>query len=82
MEWVTDQSHRPRVTLRFEGKEYKITASDPNGKNWKTLWEFEAFAEDQVWPMGFGLDPNILYVRAYHQGRNAVFRVDLTDPEL
>ena len=32
--------------------------------------------------MGFGNDPNTLYVSAYHEGRAAIFKVDLTDPDL
>lgn len=46
------------------------------------LWTFKAFSEDTVWPLGFDADPNILYVRAYHQGFEAIFKVNLTDPNL
>lgn len=35
-----------------------------------------------VWPLGFDADPNILFVRAYHQGFEAIFKVNLTDPKL
>ena len=55
---------------------------DPESHDWNILWRFEAFSEDEVWPLGFGKDPNALYVTAYHEGRRAVFKVDLSDPEL
>lgn len=45
-------------------------------------YRFEAFAENQVWPLGFGQDPDILYVQAYHDGRLAVFKMNLNQEAL
>ena len=80
--WIADQQGRPRIALAADGTDQKIIAFDAKGKNRRTLWEFETFSEDIIKPMGFGLDPNQLYVRAYHEGRFAIFDVDLNDPEL
>ena len=81
-DWVTDQQGRPRIAVTFEDTDYEILVFDVDGKNPRTLWEFTSFSENVVWPLGFGLDPNTLYVRAYHEGRYAIFNVNLEDPEL
>lgn len=80
--WTTDQQRRPRIAATFEGTTHKIIALDARGKNRRTIWEFESLSDDAVWPMGFGLDPHVLYVRSYYEGRYAVFKVNLEDPEL
>ena len=81
--WLTDAQHRVRVGIRWVdgGSGYEIIGSDPDGRNWRKLWAFEG-QEDAVWPLGFGLDPQELYVRADHEGRMAVFSVRLDAPGL
>ena len=80
-QWLTDAQHRVRVGVRNHEGSYEIRASDPDGKNWRTLWSFREMKEG-VWPLGFGLDPNELYVQANHEGRMAVFSVRLDEPSL
>ncbi len=82
IDWFTDQQHNLRVGLTRKNTSYKVIHTNPGKKKWKTLWEFESFSKDQVWPIGFSEDPNCLYVQARHEGRNAIFKVDLTDPNL
>jgi dipeptidyl aminopeptidase/acylaminoacyl peptidase len=82
IEWITDQQHRLRVAIWRDDTEYEIQHQGPDGGGFEALWEFEAFSDEQVWPMSFGKDPDVLYVRAYHEGRLAVFRVRMSDPEL
>lgn len=82
IDWVLDREHRPRIVVKREDTSYRIEHRPIGEKNWDDLWQFEAFAEDQVWPMGFDKDPDVLYVRAYHEGRLAVFKVRLSDPTL
>jgi len=80
-EWITDAQHRVRVSLRESDGQYEVRASDPEGKTWRTLWRFRG-PGDAVWPLGFGLDPQELFVNADHQGRAAVFSVRLDQPDL
>lgn len=80
--WITDQQHRVRVGIKFKEKDYSVIYCDPDSKKWKNAWAYTAFSDKAIEPMGFGLDPNILYVKAYHEGRKAVFTVDLSKPEL
>ena len=80
--WLTDRQHRVRISVWQAEKALRVYEQDINGKNKRILWTYKALSEDVVYPLGFAADPNILYVRAYHEGRLAVFRVDLSDPEL
>jgi dipeptidyl aminopeptidase/acylaminoacyl peptidase len=81
--WMTDQRSRVRVGVFRHDKDdrVEIRACDPEGKDWRTLWTYETDA-DRVVPLGFGADPQELYIRAYHEGRLAVFSVRLDDPTL
>jgi dienelactone hydrolase len=79
--WFSDAQHRVRVAVRVDEGVYEVRASDPDGGNWRTLWTFESLA-DTVWPLGFGLDPQELFVSADHEGRRAVFSVRLDQPGL
>jgi dipeptidyl aminopeptidase/acylaminoacyl peptidase len=82
IEWVTDREHYPRISIVRDDTTYGVYHQRPGKSTWNDLWRFEAFSEEQVWPMSFDKDPDILYVRAYHDGRLAVFKVKLSDAEL
>lgn len=82
--WMTDQQHRVRVGFYYhflEGTRKFLVFNLADGK-WLELWPHTAFGEDSVEVLGFGLDPNELYIRAYHEGRLAIFKVDLADQTL
>lgn len=81
--WSTDQAHRVRVGYGYTDKsETVVWVSDIEGKNWRILSQTAAFSDAAFDPMGFGLDPNILYVTARHAGLDALHTVDLRDPKL
>lgn len=80
--WMTDREHRVRVGTRMDKGDVEIHACDPDGSNWRKLWSYKVMAADRVAPVGFGKDPNELYIRAEHEGRSALFTVDLRDPTL
>ena len=81
-DWMTDRQERLRLAFWRDGTEYLIMHKAVDSRKWETLWDFESFADDQVWPMGFGKNPDTLYVNAYHEGRRAIFKVNVSDPEL
>jgi len=81
-DWMTDRQERLRLAFWRDGTEIRIMHKSIDAKKWVTLWEFESFAEEQVWPVGFGKNPDTLYVNAYHKGRRAIFKVDISDPDL
>lgn len=79
--WFSDAQHRVRVAVSINEGVYKVRAGDPDGANWRTLWTFDSLA-GTVWPLGFGLDPQELFISADHEGRRAVFSVRLDQPGL
>ncbi len=81
-DWVTDRQNRIRIGIYRKDTQYRIYEQADAHKDRRILWEFEAFEEDQVWPMGFAEDKDILYVQAYHEGYEAIFKVNLQDPKL
>ncbi len=80
--WMTDASHRVRLGVRQVGTQIEVLLSDPTGDHWRTAWSYDLFDRHSVEPLGFGVDPNQLFVLADHQGRRALFEVDLRDPAL
>lgn len=80
--WMVDRNHQVRVGIRRDKSEIEIHACDPDGKNWRKLWSYKVLARNGVNPIGFGKDPNQLFILADQGGRNALFTVDLRDPEL
>lgn len=81
-EWWTDQQHRIRLSEKFDGSDISISVLDLKTKKWKELWKYKNYSEENVTPLGFGLDPNVLYVRAYHNSLQAIYSVNVQDPSL
>ena len=80
--WLTDARHQVRVGLgRSEQGNTTIWVCDADGGNWRQISEYGAFASQRLWPLGFGLDPDQLYVQAVHEGLSAVFTMDLGKPD-
>jgi dipeptidyl aminopeptidase/acylaminoacyl peptidase len=80
--WLTDATHRVRVGLRRREDDVAVMVCDPDGSNWRVAWRYKTLSRESVWPLGFGTDPNRLFVSADHQGRRAIFEVDLRDAQL
>lgn len=80
--WITDRSHRVRVGLLRDDNDFEVLVCSADGSNWRTAWRYKQFDRNEVEPLGFGADADKLYVRADHEGREAIFEVDLTDPAL
>lgn len=84
-DWGADQQDRVRIGIKFNPYTTTITTViyDLVSKEWREAWQRKALSDErEISPMGFGLDPNILYVRAEHDGRNAIFKVDVSNAEM
>jgi dipeptidyl aminopeptidase/acylaminoacyl peptidase len=83
-DWMVDQQGRIRVGRKVYDN--KVTESTIiyclDSKEWVETWKHEVFSKTPITPMGFGKDPNILYVRAVHNDRDAVFKVDVSKADL
>ncbi|MDN4503577.1 S9 family peptidase [Alteromonadaceae bacterium BrNp21-10] len=80
--WLTDQQHRVRLGFGRDDTKIFYRLFDLASESWRTIWEYEIFDAPDITPLGFGLDPNILYIIADHEGRYALFKVDVSKPEL
>lgn len=80
--WIVDRQFRPRVAFRREDDDvYDIRVCDVDGKNWRSIHRNRPFDAANVRPLGFGLDPNLLYVAKNHEGLRAIFTMDLREPQ-
>ncbi len=81
-DWYADQQGQARISYYRDETEIIFKLYDNEGNKVRDLWSFEIFEKNVVHILGFDLDPDMLYIRALHQGRYAVFKVNVTDPEL
>jgi dipeptidyl aminopeptidase/acylaminoacyl peptidase len=79
--WITDTKHNVRIAIHRDETTYTIKEKKSSGK-FKNLWTFEAFSKETIWPLAFGADNNILYVKALYNGKDAIYKVNLTDESL
>lgn len=80
VDWIADRQHRVRAGVRLDETRVEVLVADPEQKEWVVAWTYDVFSDKAVTPLGFGKNPDVLYVKAYHEGREAIFTVDLTDP--
>ncbi len=80
LDWITDRQNNVRIAYKLKDTKlrYEYLAAGSKGP-WRSLFEFEAFSSQASNPLGFDVDPNILYFSAYHEGRKAVFKMDLSN---
>jgi dipeptidyl aminopeptidase/acylaminoacyl peptidase len=83
-DWMADQQDRVRMGQTFDDTttETSTLLYNLESQEWVEVWKSKVFLKPSVEPLGFGLDPNILYVRADHNGRNAIFKVDVSKADL
>lgn len=51
---------------------------DENKQSWETLFDYEVFSKQSISILGFDKDSNFLYITALHEGRDALFKLNLT----
>ncbi|HLO95887.1 MAG TPA: S9 family peptidase [Burkholderiaceae bacterium] len=80
--WLTDASHQVRVGIGLtEQGDTTLWVCDANGKNWRQISQFGAFDKSGMAPLGFGLDPDKLFLQGLHEGLDAVFTLDISKPD-
>lgn len=80
--WLADQQGRVRLGAALDETRVFYRLFDIAKNEWRTIWEYEIFDAPDITPLGFGLDPNQLYIRALHNERYAIFRVDVASADL
>ena len=81
-DWLTDRQHRLRLGFGRDDTRIFYRFYDLKTEKWRNIWEYEIFDAPDITPLGFGLNPNDLYIRADHNGRYALFKVDVSKSDL
>lgn len=88
-DWIADKEGNVRIATEKKqvtgGAErnrtqYRVHVKDLKSGKWNVLWEYSFGDKNAVIPLGFTSDPNTLLVEADHNGRDAIFEVDLQNP--
>ncbi|WP_448546737.1 alpha/beta hydrolase family protein [Thalassotalea fusca] len=80
--WMTDQQHRIRLGFGRDDTSIFYRLYDLATEEWRTIWRYEIFDAPDITPLGFGLNENELYIRAIHNKRYAIFKVDVSTKDL
>lgn len=82
-DWMTDQQHRLRLGYVTEYKtgEKSILVRQDEDSDFERMFEYNTLTDQPVYPVGFDLDPNILYFKQYKDDKLALFKLDLTTKE-
>ncbi|MCF2858379.1 S9 family peptidase [Pseudoalteromonas sp. SMS1] len=81
-DWVADRQGNVRVSYHVDGTHIYYQLRDLKTEKWRTIFDYEAFSNDQVTVLGFDKDPNIFYIKAIHNDKASIFKVDASDPAL
>lgn len=80
-DWIVDRNYNIRVAIGSDHDEHFFKVKDLASDNWNTVWRGDVLDRKLVDPLGFGLDPNLLYVRKLHEGKQAIFIMDVSKKE-
>jgi len=80
--WMTDRQHKLRLGFGRDETKIFYRLFDTKKDEWRNIWEYEIFDAPDISPLGFGLNPNELYIRADYKGRYAIFKVDVSKADL
>lgn len=80
--WYADRAGNVRIGEHYDDKKRKVTYKilDNATQKWVVAWEYVVFDEPDIGIAGFGNDPNELFIFADHEGRQALYKVDLSKP--
>ncbi|MCC2616990.1 S9 family peptidase [Aestuariibacter halophilus] len=81
--FMTDQQHRVRLgeKLSYRTGEAVIYVRQANSEEWQSLYEYDALKAPGIEPLGFDLDPNILYFAVFENDRKVIKSMDLRSKE-
>ena len=77
-DWSADRNGVVRFGYGFDGRKHSYIARDSGDAAWRTLAKWE-IGESQFSVVGFGASSSTLLVEADHNGRNAIFEMDLEE---
>lgn len=82
-DWHADRQGRVRIGVGLDDTRVFYIHKNLQTEEWESLWEYQIFDAPDIDILGFDKDPNQLYIRALHNNRYAIFKVDLSkDPQM
>lgn len=82
--WYADRAGNVRIGEHYNDKTRTVTYKilDTATNQWVKAWEYVVLDQPDIDIAGFGHNPNDLYIFADHNGRRALYKVDLSKPGL
>lgn len=80
--WMADRQGAVRLGIAIEGTIVRIFVKPVGQEHWQTLTKYDALSESGMSPLGFGEDPNQLFVEQSLDGRTAVYSINISDPQV
>lgn len=80
--WMADNQGNVRIGTGYDDRARRISIKvlDTNTKKWVEAWSYINLDEPDITPARFGNNPNELFLFADHEGRQALFKADLSKP--
>jgi dipeptidyl aminopeptidase/acylaminoacyl peptidase len=80
--WMADRNGKVRLGIGFRHTTMqRIIVRSSQSDEWRELVEFDLTKDLGIEPLGFDSDPDLLYVRAPHKGRQAIYTLRLDQPD-
>jgi dipeptidyl aminopeptidase/acylaminoacyl peptidase len=78
--WILDRQGVPRVSESYDDRSKKMSYKilDLKTNKWVDAWEYVVFDQPAITPIDFGKNPSELYLFADYQGRQALYKADLS----
>ena len=78
-QWYADRGGNVRFGYGYSNKEVTLVARESADGNWRVLSRHARFGEAPFEMRGFGVLPGTVMVSVEHNGRDAIFEMDLTE---
>ena len=79
LQWIADRGGQLRVGVGQFGTMVRVIYKVPESSLWRELVEYDLAKETGLLPLAFDADPDWLYVRDVHQGKAAIFKINVVD---
>lgn len=78
-DYVTDQQSELRLgeALNYKTGKAIVYVRQVDSEKWQSIYEYNSLEEQGINPLGFDLDPNILYYTAYKGNFKVLYKMDI-----
>lgn len=76
--WIADRQGNIRLAFELDETEISYRRFNKKTNKLEPLFSYEAFEKEQIDILGFDVNPNIIYASALHEGKRALFEIDIS----